>query len=92
MTGVIAASSSSTDAHATPNLRVADAVGQPQQTVVDDGAAGVHDVGYVPVLLAVAYPEQGCVEFAEDSSRLLKVEQDRADRVGARRPDAVGED
>ena len=49
-------------------------------------AARVHDVGDVAVLLVGLRRDQRSGRAAEDDGRVVEVEQQRADRVGAHRP------
>ena len=71
------------------DARVADAVRQPQPPVMDEPAARIHDVGHVALALVQSVAQQGFVEPSEHPGRVVEVEQQRTDRVGAHRPDPV---
>ena len=73
------------------DVGVADAVRDEQHIVVAKCAARVHDVRYVPVLLIELRGQQWLSGPADDLRRSVEVEKQRADRVRAHWPDAVGE-
>ena len=56
-----------------------------------DRAAGIDDVGHIPLAVLVLGGEDRLLRPAQHLGRIVLVEQSRADRIFAHRPDAVGE-
>ena len=71
---------------------VGNGVGHDEYAVVNEGAAGVDDIGHVAVALVEGGAEEGFFETSDNPGGIIAVEEDGADAVFAHRADAVGED
>src|SRR5678816_3577985 len=54
-----------------------------------DRAARVHDVRHIPFTLVLGGLDERTRQMTENAMRILKVEQQRSDRIAAHRSDAV---
>ena len=77
---------------AKPILQSAMPNGTRMRVAVAERAAGVDDVGDVAVPFVRQRSEQRLLGLADDDGRVVEVEEEGADGVGAHRADAVGED
>jgi hypothetical protein len=71
---------------------VGDGVGKDEDAVVDEGAAGIDDVGHVAFALVGGGAEEGLFETPDDARGIVAVKEGGADAVFAHGSDAVGED
>ena len=70
---------------------VIDAKRQMQSTLVDERSARVHHVRDVTILVAIGGGQQRPGQIFEDAARIVEVQQNGTDAVGAHRSDPVGQ-
>lgn len=60
---------------------VGNGVGHDKDAMVNEGAAGVDDIGHVAVTFVGSGPEEGLWEAPDDTGGIIAVEEDGADAV-----------